>query len=102
MVRFWIVFLAPIEVPIRDLSMDIQPQNRASNAALRQLASLKVLSRLLGHELHAQSGKALTLSRDEVVEIQATIDLFIEDQTRRAGAASSVSNVETPLVGTRN
>lgn len=82
--------------------MDNQAQSRSQSAALRQLATLKVLSRLLGHELHAQTGKTLTLSRDEVIEIQATVDLFIEDQTRRAGASSTISSVETPLVGSRN
>jgi hypothetical protein len=65
----------------------------------RQLASLKLVSRLLSHELHAQSSsKTLTLSRDEVVEIQTVIDLFIEDSSRRT---NSTSSIESSLVATR-
>ncbi len=59
-------------------------QTKQQNPIVRQLASLKVLSRLLGHELHAQqSSRSLTLSREEVIEIQTTIDLFIEEISRR-------------------
>ena len=75
----------------------------------RQLAHLKVVSRLLGHELHAQaSSKSITLSRDQVQEIQTTIDLFIEDASRRLGvtgardAASLPTAGETHIVPTRN
>jgi hypothetical protein len=65
----------------------------------RQLASLKLVSRLLSHELHAQSSsKTLTLSRDEVVEIQTVIDLFIEDSARRS---SSTPALDTNLIATR-
>ncbi len=65
----------------------------------RQLASLKLVSRLLSHELHAQSSsKTLTLSRDEVVEIQTVIDLFIEDSSRRT---NSTPSIESSLVATR-
>jgi len=57
----------------------------------RQMAHLKIVSRLLGHELHAQTSPRLTLSREEVVEIQTSIDLFIEDVLKskiRPGTAS--------------
>lgn len=33
--------------------MELQSSVKAQNPIVRQLASLKVLSRLLGHELHA-------------------------------------------------
>jgi len=70
--------------------MDIQSQSKAVNPVVRQLASLKVLSRLLGHELHAQGGsKTIQLSREEVVGVQTTVDLFIEEISRRQGAGSS-------------
>lgn len=49
----------------------------------RQLAHVKILSRLLAHELHAQSGPRLLLSRDEVEEIQASLDLYIEEVLRQ-------------------
>ena len=60
----------------------------------RQLATLKIVSRLLSHELHAQSSsKSITLSKDEVNEIQTTIDLFIE-QVGRTGAITPVAELE--------
>jgi hypothetical protein len=87
--------------------MEAQPSTRQVHPAIRQLASLKILSRLLGHELHAQSGtKAITLSREEVFEIQTTVDLFIEELTRRmAGAVApttSVNTLDAAQVGVRN
>lgn len=88
--------------------MEVQPGNKHQNPIVRQLASLKLLSRLLGHELHAQGGsKTLTLSREEVIEIQATVDLFIEDITRRQGqspatSVTSVTAAEPHLVASRN
>ena len=51
----------------------------------RQLAHLKILSRLLGHELHAQTGPKVTLSRDELKEIQTSVDLFIEEFLHQRG-----------------
>lgn len=67
-------------------------QSKQQNPIVRQLASLKVLSRLLGHELHAQqSSRSLTLSREEVIEIQTTVDLFIEDISRRQSQAPASS-----------
>jgi hypothetical protein len=70
----------------------------------RQLATLKVVSRLMSHELHAQaSSKTVTLSRDEVFELQTCIDLFIEDIGRRLSpAGQNVVASEPPLVGLRN
>lgn len=63
--------------------MDLPNQSRTSSANHRQLSSLKLVSRLLGHELHSQSSaKAITLSRESVLEIQNTLDLFIEEASR--------------------
>lgn len=85
--------------------MENPKSSLAAHPLQRQLANLKLISRLLGHELHAQSGsKAVSLSRDEVQEIQTTIDLFIEEVNRWQGGASSagLSGVpETRLVGNR-
>lgn len=78
---------------------------KTSNATFqRHLSNLKLLSRLLGHELHSQSGaKAITLSRDELEEMQTTIDLFIEEVTTRGGPlGSGLGSPETRLVGQRN
>ena len=79
---------------------------RPQNPILRQLANLKILSRLLAHEVHSQStSKTLTLSRDEVAEMQTALELYIEDITRRysqAPSAGGVAPVEAPLAGVRN
>jgi hypothetical protein len=85
--------------------MDIQSQ-KPQNPILRHLASLKILSRLLAHEVHAQgTSKTVTLSRDEVSEVQTALDLYIEEISRRYGQAPSaggVATVEAPLMGVRN
>ena len=61
------------------------PSKAHTNTLGRHLAQLKLVSRLLGYELHNQAGsKAISLSRDEVVEIQTTLDLFIEEASKRA------------------
>jgi len=73
------------------------------NRLERTLAHLKIVSRLLGHELHAQNAPRLTLSRDEVLEIQTSIDLFIEDAMKnaRGTSASPTREVEMPTVEAR-
>ena len=87
--------------------MDVQAQ-RPQNPVVRQLASLKVLSRLLGHELHSQSStKTITLSREALIEIQTTVDLFIEEITRRQASVGGPSTTtvqagEPQLTATRN
>ena len=74
-------------------TMDSANQTKFSAGLARQVSSLKLVSRLLAHELHAQqNAKQITLSRDEVVEIQTTIDLFIEQLARKQG-------VTTPATG---
>jgi len=87
-----------------------QRSNRPASALQRQLANLKLVSRLLSHELHAQGGaKSITLSREEVLEIQTTLELFIEDVARRQGgltpghpALAGNGQNEPRLVPTRN
>ncbi|MDP6540976.1 MAG: hypothetical protein QF903_16095 [Planctomycetota bacterium] len=70
--------------------MDKPTTNRTSTQD-RSLATLKLVSRLLGHELHSQaSAKAITLSREEVEEIQVTLDLFIEQAARGAGSTAGI------------
>lgn len=71
----------------------------------RQLAPLKIVSRLLGHELHAQQSPRLTLSREEVLEIQTTLDLYIEGAMRGskggASAAQATGELEVQAVPAR-
>lgn len=65
--------------------MDRNSASAAGSPAERHLANLKILSRLLSHELRSQSGPRLTLSREEVSEMQVSLDLFIEETLRRRG-----------------
>lgn len=86
----------------------------------RHLAQLKLVSRLLGHELHSQGGsKAIALSRNQVLEMQTALDLFIDEASKRLtgraggyGASAPASGpaalevpgsgAETPLMPARN
>ncbi len=75
---------------------------KAQAQSQRSLAGLKIVSRLLSHELHAQSSsKTLTLSRDEVLEVQTCIDLYIEEMSRRQGG-QVVGSVEPSIALARN
>jgi len=82
--------------------MDAKSNSRSPIA--RQLSGLKLLSRLLGHELHSQgSSQTITLSREEVAEMQMQIDLFIEEVSRRTGTMGSLTSApDTQLVSARN
>jgi len=62
----------------------------------RQLAHLKILSRLLGHELHAQTSPRVTLSREEVEEIQASLDMYIEEVMRQRGYGGAGAGAMMP------
>jgi len=75
-----------------------QSQNQPSKIE-RQISHLKIISRLLGHELHAQTSPRLTLSREEVTEIQTSIDLFIEDvmQAKGRGGVGQLPTAEAEV-----
>jgi hypothetical protein len=82
----------------------MEPLSQAKSASNldRRLATLKLVSRLISHELHAQStSKTISLSRDEVTEIQTCVDLFIEEATRRPGIAPALSASERDLAAPR-
>ena len=82
--------------------------SKYSNSLTRHLSTLKLVSRLLGHELHSQGGaKSITLSRDEVVEMQTSLDIYIEEVSRGGrsggtGMAAMAAAVDTELVPARN
>jgi hypothetical protein len=86
--------------------MDLPNQPRSATSMFRQISSLKLVSRLLGHELHSQSSaKAITLSRESVLEIQNTLDLFIEESSRgQLGVQSptGAAAVTTRMVSSTN
>ena len=82
--------------------------SKYSNSLTRHLSTLKLVSRLLGHELHSQGGaKSITLSRDEVLEMQTSIDIFIEEVGRGSrgggnGMSGVASTTDVELVPARN
>jgi len=84
--------------------------HKHGNQLQRHVAPLKLVSRLLSHELHSQGGaKAISLSREEVAEIQTCIDLFIEEIMKRSGgrmgaggSSAPVAAPDTHLVPARN
>jgi len=86
--------------------MDASSQQRSQSSLQRQLANLKLVSRLLGHELHTQSSaKTISLSREAVTEVQTTLDLFIEEVSRthlNIGTPQGSAAPPTRMVGTRN
>ena len=69
----------------------------------RQVAHLKIVSRLLSHELHAQNSPRITLSREEVQEIQTSLDLFIEEIQKgsRTAAGAAAREVDVQAVASR-
>ena len=67
----------------------------------RELAHLKIISRLLGHEMHSQNGNRIQLSRDSVLEIQTSLDLFIESVAVGRKSAPQVTSIETTPVVSR-
>lgn len=83
----------------------MEPLSSSKQAAQlqRQLATLKIVSRLLTHELHAQqNSKSITLSRDEVLELQTCVDLFIEEAARQKATPSMPIADAAIVVGARN
>lgn len=83
--------------------MEISKKAQSAARIERELAHLKIISRLLGHEMHAQNGQRILLSRDEVQEIQTSLDLFIEAASgSRSKGSPSVQGVEPTPVASRN
>lgn len=74
-----------------------RPTGNQPNRLERTLSHLKIISRLLGHELHAQNTPRLSFSRDEIQEIQTSIDLFIEDALKNARGTPTGTTREVEL-----
>ena len=81
--------------------MDKTSKASAADRLNRELSHLKIISRLLGHEMHSQNGARVMLSRDAVQELQTSLDLFIESVAGARKSAPSVANVETTPVVSR-
>lgn len=77
--------------------MESRSSNKFASRVERELSTLKLVSRLLGHELHNQSGQRVQFSREAVVEIQTAVDLFIE-KIMQARSNTPLTTVETAPV----
>ena len=83
--------------------MDKTSKAASAHRLDRELAHLKIISRLLGHEMHSQTGVNIQLSRDSAQEIQASLDLFIESMAGARKAAPKVTSIEpSPVVSRVN
>lgn len=82
----------------------MEAQNHAKPSSVaRQLSGLKLISRLLAHELHAQgTSKQVSLSREELLEIQTTLDLFIEQFGRQGATAQTRPAAEPAMLAARH
>ena len=82
--------------------MDRTSSSKGPSRDERQLAQLKIISRLMGHELNAQNGPRITLSREELTEIHTLLDLYIESAVRKRGPAPrAASELEVQAVPAR-
>lgn len=81
--------------------MDMTSKAASAHRLDRELAHLKIISRLLGHEMHSQNSPRIQLSRDSVQEIQTSLDLFIESMAAGRKASPQVSSIEANPVVSR-
>jgi hypothetical protein len=94
---------AELHLAREHVAMEPLSPAKAQTQTQRSLAALKLVSRLMSHELHSQStSKTITLSRDEVLEIQTCVDLYIEEMSRRQNNPQATTTVEAGIVLARN
>ena len=67
------------------------PATNRTSRIERQLAPLKIISRLLGHELRASQATRLTLTREVLLEIQTSLNMYVENISRARSSSSSPS-----------
>jgi hypothetical protein len=64
----------------------------------RHLSQLKVLARLLEHELDASKGSAeVSLDRELFESLLDTVEIFVEDVERDAGVRGGVNAAAKPV-----
>ncbi len=66
--------------------MDTKTDAGTSKFVHRHLSQIKVLSRLMEHELDAANGREVTIDREIVESVLDTLEIFVEDLE---GSASS-------------
>jgi len=70
----------------------------------RHLSQLKILARMLEHELEgAKGGREVTIDREVVESVLDTLEIFVDDCENAAGTARERSKAETkPVVARLN
>lgn len=72
--------------------MDKSVEGNTASFVQRRLSQVKLLNRLLEHELGAARGaKELTLDRELVENVVDTLEIFVEDVERQGGHAPEKS-----------
>jgi hypothetical protein len=73
---------------IREVVMDKPVETNTASFVQRRLSQVKLLNRLLEHELGAARGaKELTLERELVENVVDALEIFVEDFERHSGHA---------------
>lgn len=73
--------------------MEKQADGNIGNFVTRRTAQLRVLSRLLEHELSAAKGAEVTLDRSLAENVLDTLEIFIDDfDVARGGKAQARSS----------
>ena len=75
--------------------MDTKADTGVNKFVHRHLSQIKVLSRLMEHELDAANGREVTIDRDVIESMLDTLEIFVEDLQGSSGVARE-SRVKVP------
>ena len=82
--------------------MEKQVDGNIASFVHRRMSQIKVLSRLLEHEISSAKGQDMTLDRGLVENVLDTLEIFIDDfEIARGGKAREKRSVETKPQVTR-
>jgi hypothetical protein len=84
--------------------METKPEVNVSKFVGRHLSQIKILSRLLEHELEAaKGGREVTIDRQMLESVLDTLEIFTDDCEGVAGVARDRAKVENkPVVARLN
>lgn len=84
--------------------METKPETSVAKFVSRHLSQVKLLSRVLEHELDlAKGAREVTFDRDTVENILDTLEIFVEDCEGATGARDRAKGLESkPTVARLN
>ena len=83
--------------------MDKQLDGKVGNYIHRHLSQLRVVSRLVEHELDTAKGDEIVLDRQLLESVLDTLDIFVEDLDGQSGRTASPRTAEAkPAVARLN